>query len=73
MKKSILFQYYEQQMTLLKDKLIGIADNEKLKSVDSLKRANDLSRENAILRDRLITVQNELMALQAKDAPKYIE
>lgn len=34
---------------------------------------NDLSRENAILKDKLITVQNELYVLQQKDAPKYIE
>jgi response regulator RpfG family c-di-GMP phosphodiesterase len=66
-------QHYEYQISLLKEKLIGIADNEKLKRTDSLRRVNDLSRENAILRDRLITVQNELYALQQKDAPKYIE
>ncbi len=66
-------QHYEYQISLLKEKLIGIADNEKLKRTDSLKRVNDLSRENAILKDRLITVQNELYALQQKDAPKYIE
>lgn len=66
-------QHYEYQISLLKEKLIGIADNEKLKRTDSLRRVNDLSRENAILKDRLITVQNELYALQQKDAPKYIE
>ena len=66
-------QHYEYQISLLKDKLIGIADNEKLKRTDSLKRVNELSRENAILKDRLITLQNELLALQQKDAPKYIE
>ena len=66
-------QHYEYQIELLKEKLLSLADNEKLKRTDSLKRSSDLLRENAILKDRLITLQNELIALKQKDAPKYIE
>ena len=66
-------QHYEYQIELLKEKLLHLADNEKLKRTDSLKRSSDLLRENAILKDRLITLQNELIALKQKDAPKYIE
>jgi CheY-like chemotaxis protein len=66
-------QHYEYQISLLKDRLVGIADNEKLKRTDSLKRVNELSRENAILKDRLITLQNELLEINQKNAPKYVE
>jgi len=66
-------QHYEYQILLLKDRLVGIADNEKLKRTDSLKRVNELSRENAILRDKVISLQNQIHAIHEKDAPKYIE
>lgn len=66
-------QHYEYQISLLKDRLVGIADNEKLKRTDSLKRVNELSRENAILRDKVISLQNQIHEIHEKNAPKYIE
>jgi len=64
-------QYYESEIKVLKDKLVNIADIELAKRHGALKQINELKKENALLRDSLITAETKLNALQPK--PKYVE
>lgn len=64
-------QHYEYEISVLKDKLINIADIEIAKRQGALKQINDLKKENALLRDSLITSESKLNAMKPK--PKYVE
>lgn len=64
-------EYYEYEIKMLKDKLSNIANIEISKRQTGLKQINELKRENALLRDSLITSQSKLNAMQPQ--PKYVE
>ncbi len=63
--------HYEYEISVLKDKLVHIADIEIAKRQGGLRQINALKKENALLRDSLITSESKLNAMQPK--PKYVE
>jgi response regulator RpfG family c-di-GMP phosphodiesterase len=62
---------YEFEINQLKEKLTNIVDIEKSKRVETQKKIKELVIENAMLKDNLISAQNQITALTPR--PKYVE
>jgi PAS domain S-box-containing protein len=64
-------KYYEEHLHELEEKLNNIVASEASKRQLITNKVKELQRENAQLKDKLITAQNQIKALQPK--PKYVE
>jgi len=64
-------KYYEEQLHVLEAKLNGIISVETSKRQIVVDKVKDLQKENAHFREKLITAQNQVKALQPR--PKYVE
>jgi CheY-like chemotaxis protein len=63
--------HYEHEINVLKNKLTKIMENENNKRLEILNSNQLLARENSLLKDSLISLQNKLDSLKPK--PKYVE
>ena len=64
-------KYYEEHLHELEEKLNNIVTAESSKRQLIVNKVKDLQKENARLKDNLITAQNQVKALQPR--PKYVE
>jgi PAS domain S-box-containing protein len=64
-------KYYEEQLHELESKLSNIVSVEASKRQIVVDKVKELQKENAKLKENLITAQNQVKALQPK--PKYVE
>ena len=64
-------EHYEFEINGLKNKLINIADIEMAKRKATIEQVHELKKENNMLRNNLIKLQNELNA--SKPQPEFLE
>ena len=64
-------EYYESELAKQQEKINAIAKSEREKREEISKKIKDLSKENAILKENLITANNKITAMKPK--PKYVE